>query len=441
MTLSEIGRVGCIQSSASAVMRGRRATLPPRAERRHPAYPPCTAIFLALLIASAAAGCDATSSATPHPSPSTRTETRGRPVQLVPAQETLTDRRVSTTGTLAADEQVVLGAKVAGRVAELLVDLGSRVRRGDTVARLDPTDARLRVEQALAALQQARARLGLPAEGMDDRVVPEETSLVRQGHAVLEEARLTQERTERLWQEGGIARAQLDAAVAALAVAEGRYQDALEEVRTRQALLLQRRSELALARQQLSDTAIVSPIDGAVSERRASVGEFLATGAPVATLVKLHPLRLRLSVPERDAGAVRVGQPVRVTVEGVAQDARGRVARVSPAISEQNRTLLVEAEVLNEGGALRPGAFARADIVVAGDVRVVAVPSTAVVTFAGVEKVLTVKDNRAVEVRVQTGRRLGDSVEIVSGISAGARVIAQPGNLAAGQPVTTAEAP
>jgi len=299
----------------------------------------------------------------------------------------------------------------------------------------------LRVDQALAALQQARARLGLPAEGTDDRVVPEQTSLVRQAHAVLEEARLTRERTERLWQEGGIARAQLDAAVAALAVAEGRYQDALEEVRTRQALLLQRRSELALALQQLADTAIVSPIDGAVSERRASVGEFLAAGAPVATLVKLHPLRLRLSVPERDAGAVRVGQPVRVTVEGVSQDARGRVARVSPAISEQNRTLLVEAEVLNEDGVLRPGAFARADIVVAGDVRVVTVPSTAVVTFAGVEKVLTVKDNRAVEVRVQTGRRLGDSVEVVSGISAGARVIAQPGNLAAGQPVTTTEVP
>jgi RND family efflux transporter MFP subunit len=438
MSLSENSRVGCIQPS---VMRDMCATLPPCAERRRPTCPRGTEAFLALWIALAATGCDATSSATPHPGPSTRPETRGRPVQLVPAQEALTDQRVSTTGTLAADEQVVLGAKVAGRVAELLVDLGSRVRRGDTVARLDPTDARLRVDQALAALQQARTRLGLPAEGTDDRVVPEQTSLVRQGHAVLEEARLTQERTERLWQEGGIARAQHDAAVAALAVAEGRYQDALEEVRTRQALLLQRRSELALARQQLADTAIVSPIDGAVSERRASVGEFLATGAPVATLVKLHPLRLRLSVPERDAGAVRVGQPVRVTVEGVAQDTRGRVARVSPAISEQNRTLLVEAEVLNEDGVLRPGAFARADIVVAGDVRVVTVPSAAVVTFAGVEKVLTVKDNRAVEVRVQTGRRLGDSVEIVSGISAGARVIAQPGNLAAGQPVTTTEVP
>jgi len=78
--------------------------------------------------------------------------------------------------------------------------------------------------------------------------------------------------------------------------------------------------------------------------------------------------------------------------------------------------------------------------VVAGDGRVVTVPAASVVTFAGVEKVFTVRDDRAVEVRVETGRRLGDQVEIVSGIVTGTRVVAQPGNLAAGQPVTTMDA-
>jgi len=358
-----------------------------------------------------------------------------RPVRLVPAAENVVDRRVSATGTLAADEQVVLGTKVAGRIGELLVDLGSRVRRDQTVARLDPTDAQLRVDQAVAALQQARARLGLAPEGTDDRVDPEHTSLVRQARAVLDEARLTRARTERLWKQELIAQAQVDTAVSSLAVAEARYQDAIEEVRTRQAVLLQRRSELELARQQRADTVVTSPIEGAVSERRASVGEYLAAGAPVVTLVKLHPLRLRLAVPERDATAVRVGQPVVVTVEGVAGEHRGRVARISPAISEQNRTLMVEAEVPNEGAALRPGAFAKADIVLAGDLRVVTVPAAAIVTFAGVEKVLTVDQGRAVEVRVTTGRRLGDRVEIVTGIAAGTPVVGQPGNLTGGQPV------
>jgi RND family efflux transporter MFP subunit len=358
-----------------------------------------------------------------------------RPVRLVPATEALVDRRVSATGTLAADEQVVLGTKVAGRIGELLVDLGSRVRRDQTVARLDPTDAQLRVDQSVAALQQARARLGLAPGGTDDRVDPEQTSLVRQARAVLDEARLTKERTDRLWRQELIAQAQVDTAVSALGVAEARYQDAIEEVRNRQAVLLQRRSELELARQQRADTVVTSPIEGAVSERRASVGEYLAAGAPVVTLVKLHPLRLRLAVPERDATAVRVGQPVVVTVEGVAGAHGGRVARISPAISEQNRTLLVEAEVPNESAALRPGAFAKADIVLAGDLRVVTVPAAAVVTFAGVEKVLTVDKGRAVEVRVTTGRRLGDRVEIVTGIAAGTPVVGQPGNLTGGQPV------
>ncbi len=381
--------------------------------------------------AAALAGCDGSSSATPPPPRETP-----RAVRLVPAQETITDRRVTATGTLAADEHVVLGTKVAGRLAELPVDLGSRVRRGQVVARLDPTDAQLRVDQAVAALQQARVRLGLPAEGADDRIVPEETSLVAQARAVLEDARLTRDRLAGLWKEGAIARAQLDTAEAALAVAEGRYQDALEEVRTRQALLLQRRSELALARQQLADVAVTAPIDGAVSERRASVGEFLAAGAPVVNIVKLHPLRLRLAVPERDAGGVRPGQPVIVTVEGAPGQARGRVARLSPAIAEQNRTLMVEAEVNNEDAALRPGAFAKADIVVAGDLRIVTVPATAVVAFAGIEKVLTVERDRAAEVRVQTGRRHGDRVEILSGLRAGTPVVAEPGNLTAGQRVT-----
>ena len=154
---------------------------------------------------------------------------------------------VVATGTLAAEDQVVLGTKVPGRLGELLVDLGSPVRRGQTVARLDPTDYRLRVEQADAALKQARARLGLPPDGTDDRVDPAETALVRQARAVLDEARLTRDRMVQLWEQKFIARAQLDAAIAALEVAEGRIQDAVEEVRNRQAVLVQRRTEVIRA--------------------------------------------------------------------------------------------------------------------------------------------------------------------------------------------------
>jgi RND family efflux transporter MFP subunit len=181
---------------------------------------------------------------------------------------------------------------------------------------------------------------------------------------------------------------------------------------------------------------LVAPIDGAVRERRASVGEFLAAGAPVVALVRIHPLRLRVAVPERESAAIRIGQAVRVRVEGDPAEHEGRVARLSPSIQEQNRTLVVEAEVPNRGRRLRPGSFARAEIVVEADRAAVLVPATSVVSFAGVEKVFGVKDGVAVEKRIRSGRRAGDRVEVLEGLAAGEPVVAEPGNLAGGLPVT-----
>src|SRR5262245_18188318 len=319
-----------------------------------------TGTAIALSLAIVLGGCPEKSTVSGE-EPKAKAPT-AREVRVIPAAERSVARKVSATGTLAADDQVVLGTKVAGRLAEITVGLGRRVRRGQMVAKLDQSDFKLRVDQAEAALQQARVRLGLPPTGTDERVDPEQTAVVRQARAVLDEARLTRDRSVKLIDQGLIARAQLEPAEASLQVAEGRYQDALEEVRNRQAVVAQRRSELDLARQQLVDTVILSPLDGAVSLKQASVGEYLAAGAPVATLVRVHPLRLRVPVPERDGAGVRAGHAVTLTVEGDPTVYRGRVVRLSPIVQEQNRTLLVEAEVPNERGFLRPGSFARVDI-------------------------------------------------------------------------------
>lgn len=359
-----------------------------------------------------------------------------RPVRIATAVEERLPRTVTVTGTLAADQEVVAGFKVAGRVSEIMVDLGSPVRSGQVLARLDPTDFRLRVEQSEAALRQVRAGLGLPPEGSDERVDVEKTAQVREARAVLEETRLNRDRLERLWEKNYIARAEFDSARARFQVAEGRFQAAVEEVRNRQELLAERRSALSLARQQLADAALHAPIDGAVRERRTSVGEFLAAGAPVVAIVRVHPLRLRVAVPEREASSVRVGQPVRLRVEGEAAEHAGRVARLSPSIQEQSRTQVVEAEVANRDGKLRPGAFARAEIVVEADRTALLVPGAAIVTFAGVERVFVVSDGRAAERRIRTGRRAGDRVEVLEGLAPGAQVVVSPGNLAGGQPVT-----
>lgn len=358
-----------------------------------------------------------------------------REVRLARAETGRLARTVTVSGTLAADEQAELGMKVAGRLATIEVDLGDRVFRGQVIARLSPTDFELRVAQAKNALEQARARLGLTM-GEPDRVVqPEQTSVVKQAAANLRQAQLTFDRATNLFNEQLISRSDLDAAQAAFQVAEARYQDAMEDARSRQGLLAQRSSELQIARQQLADSALTAPFDGMVRERKVSLGDYVTVGEPVVTLVRVHPLRLRLAVPERDSVGVQVGQPVKLTVEGDPGEHTGHVARISPAISEENRTLLVEAEVPNQDGRLRPGAFARANIETLASEPAVLVPSSAVVSFAGIDKVMGVEAGKAVEKRVKTGRREGDRVEILEGVVAGDPVVVEPGNLVGGQPV------
>lgn len=345
---------------------------------------------------------------------------------------------VEVSGTLAAEEEVVLSAKVPGRVQSVFVDLGSPVKRGQALVRLEPADFQLRVQQSEAAYQQARVRLGLDAGGKGDGagLNMEETGVVRQAKAVLEEAKLTRDRMESLSKEGLVPKSQYDDAMAQYQVAEARYQDAVEEVRARQALLIQRRAELDIARKQLSDSVLTSSTDGVIQEKRVSPGQFVASGDAVLTLVRIHPLRLKLAVPERNSSNIRVGQQVQIRVEGDVNRVHvGRLARVSPAISADNRTLMVEAEIGNEHGVLRPGSFARAEIITESNQPVVLIPASSVITFAGLTKVIGIENNETQEKRVKLGRNSKGSVEVLDGVEAGETLALEPGNLTSGEKV------
>ena len=357
-----------------------------------------------------------------------------RQVKTARVEETPFGETVTANGTLAAFDQSTASVKVAGRLNSISVDLGSVVRRGQVIAQLEPNDYKLRVQQSEAALGQARARLGLSPDGTDDRVSLEQTGTVRQAKAQLEEARLSRERAVRLVEQGIVAKADFDSADATFKVAQSRYQDALEEIRNRQALLAQRRSELALARQQLTDTTVHSPIDGIVQLKRASVGEFLAAGAPLVDIVRMNPLRLQAQVPERDAATVRFGQNVRVSVDGDTRIYVGQIKRLSPVIAQESRMLMVEADVQNDGN-LRPGSFAKAEIVTNDAKMAVTVPNNAIVTFAGIEKVIVIQNGKALEKPITTGRRSGEWTEILAGVNVGDQVIVDPGNLQSGMAV------
>jgi RND family efflux transporter MFP subunit len=349
-------------------------------------------------------------------------------------------KSLTVSGTLAAEEQVTVSVKVAGRLASIAVDLGTVVERGQAVAQVEPTDYQLRVEQAGSALAQARALLGLAPDGDDVEVDLTKTSHVQQAQATLDEARGNLERAGALAEERMISQAELETAKASFVRAESGLAAARDEIRTRQASLRQRNFELRLARQQLADAVVRSPLDGVVQTRHAQAGEYLAAGASVATIVRVNPLRMRAEISERDAPLVRVGQAVRVKVDGDDTLHEGRVARLAPALTESSRSLLIEAEVANPG-TLRPGSFGRAEIAVDDADEVLAVPSNAIVSFAGIDKVITVEGGKAVENAVVLGRRTEQWTEIVSGIEAGKAVVVDPGNIQQGQPVTITGAP
>ena len=385
-------------------------------------------IVTACLAALAAAACTGKAdSRTPEEQP--------RRVQVVKAEKRRIPRTVVAVGTLAAEERAELGFKVPGRLERWNVDLGSRVGSSAVLAELDARDYELRRDRARAALEQARARLGLPVAANEDVVDAQAVGIVRQAKARLEQATVNLNRSRKLHEQGILAQAELDATDAAFKVAQSLHNDALEEVNNRRGILAERRSDLALAQQQLTDTRLLAPFSGAVQQRRANMGEYLAAGAPVVTLVKLSPLRLRLDVPEREALNIRAGQEVAVRTEGATDAWPGRIVRLSPAIEEANRSLVVEAEVDNSRGLHRPGSFARAEIVTEAGGDSVVVPASSIVLFAGIEKVVTVKDGKALERPITTGRRAGDVVEILSGLQDGEVVVAKPGNLATGAAV------
>jgi RND family efflux transporter MFP subunit len=361
-----------------------------------------------------------------------------RQVRTVKVTEMPIGQTVTVNGTLAAYDHTTVGIKVPGRLQTISIDLGTVVHKGQAIAQVEQQDYRLRVQQAEASLSQARARLGLSPDGSSDRVTAEETGTVRQARAVLEDAKSKRDRAGKLVQQGVIPRAEYDTVDSEYKVALSRYQDGLEEIRNRQGVLAQRRSEVALAKQQLADTIVYAPMEGVVQEKKASVGEYLAAGAPVVEIVRIDPLRLRVDVPEREAHSIRNGQSVRVTVEGDPESYLGFVKRLSPTISEQSRALAVEADVRNNG-RLRPGAFVRAEIVTDQTSTAVTVPLGAVVTFAGIDKVILIENGKAVEKTITTGRRGPDWIEIKAGVNVGQSVILDPGNLQAGQSVTTNE--
>lgn len=320
-----------------------------------------------------------------------------RAVRVARVELRTMERSLQVVGTLSAHEETTVAAQVAGQIEKYRVDLGDHVTAGQELALIDTTAYEALSRQSAANLAKATASAANAAQNL--------------------------KRIQDLQRDRIASGSDLDQAVA-------ENEQAQAEVKSAAAAD-------AIARLNLERSRVKSPFDGAVAERIASLGGYAAIGTPIVRVVKTDPLRLRLEVPERESILIRPGQAVRVTVEGDTNVHAGTLARVAPALRESSRGLVVEADVPARG-SLRPGLFARAAIIVNSNEPALSVPASALITFAGLEKVVLVVDGKALEKTVVTGRQSADWVEIVSGLHAGQTVVIEPTGLRTGQSLTVA---
>jgi RND family efflux transporter MFP subunit len=214
-----------------------------------------------------------------------------------------------------------------------------------------------------------------------------------------------------------------DATVAAEQVAEARYTSSYNGVLEKIAQIRVRSAELSLAKQRLVDAVILAPFEGFVHQRHVAKGSYVQIGDPIVTLVRTSTLRFQGTLPERHALRLAVGQEARLSIESIAEPRIARITRLSPVIAEQSRSLMFEAEIDNTDGSLQTGLFAEAEVVVDPQAEAIAIPSSAVVEFAGAEQVWKLVDGIAQEQIVETARRGETAVEIVGGLESGDTIL------------------
>lgn len=367
-------------------------------------------LLLASLTPLATPGCRARSS-----------EAKSLPAlkaRLVGVEKRDLRRDVSSVGSLFAFDEVAVSSEIEGRVDKVFVDLGDHVAAGQALVQVSPVELGLARDQQQASLQATRAKLGL-VEGAEDVPDPKLAAEAKRAAADLDDAESKYRRAKSLFDDGLIPKGTLDEAEAKYHSARAAYDMSLQSVENLRAELRQRKASYALAEKKLGDAVIRAPFPGQVKERSVVTGQYLRVQTPVMVIVRVDPLRVRVKVPERVAGWISIGQAVRVEVEAFpGKTFTGTVARMSPSVDAQTRTLEVEALLKNADGQLKPGFFAKATIASNQVDSALMVPEAAVRYVFGVYKIFTVKDNTLHEQEVKLGERSGDDVEIVEGLSA-----------------------
>jgi RND family efflux transporter MFP subunit len=320
---------------------------------------------------------------------------------------------LNASGYVVAQRKAAVASKVTGRLVYLAVEEGSRVKKGQLIARLENGDV-------LAARDQARANEAAARFNLD------------QAEAELKDARLNYNRRKELAAGGYIAQSDFDAA-------EARYSRALAAVAAQQATLRASAAALREAQVMVEYTNIRAPFDAVVLTKNADIGDIVTpigaaadAKAAVVSIADMDSLQVEVDVSESNIQQVKVGQPCEISLDSL-PDTRfpGRVHMIVPTADRTKASVLVKVAFRDKDPRILPEmsakvAFLSRPVGEAEQKPLKAVPATAVVTASGQTTVFAVRSDRADKTTVQVGQQLGGMVEILDGLQVGDRVVTAP---------------
>lgn len=353
---------------------------------------------------------------------------------------------IQATGSLVADEVSNVAPKVAGKVANVTVNVGQFVSQGAEIAKLDDRDAQLQlataqanVKQAQAGVRQAEARLGLSPNGkFNASSIPEVRSanaVYEQNLAELRQAEANEKRYRDLVETGDVsmiayeqfrtardtARARVNSAREQLEAAINTARQSNAAITSAQAAVEAAQTQVVTAQQALADTVIRAPFSGFVSERPTAVGEFVTSASVIVTLLRTNPMKIQIQVAEADVPTVTLGRGVTLQVDAY-KDRRfaGTVTAINPSVDPTSRAATVEASIENPDNALRAGMFATARITKEGGGTGVFVPKTAIYEDkpTGSYRAFSIVEGVAKLKVIQLGPEEGEHQQILSGLEA-----------------------
>ena len=387
----------------------------------------------AALCALAGIGCSKTESAQAR----TRDD-KPKPIKVEQVRQEAVRRAVEVVGTLAAVDQVTISSETEGKVSRILADLGDRVTAGQTLVQLDHEKQQYNYDQQKAALARALAQYG----AVDPQHLPEieKTPDVQKARAEMVQAQQSYDRAEELQRRQLVPKQALDDADAALQAKRASYESSLQNAKNLRASIQASEASMKLADRQFRDTDIRAPFDGYVERRLVNLGELVKAQMAVMAVVRIDPLKVIAEIPEKMAPWIKDGQAMELHVDAYPGQAFvGKVSRISPAVNSATRAFPFEALVPNTDARLKPGTFARVHIDSGMIDDVVTLSYGALQYRYGVNRAFVVDGDKLTVRELKVGDRLGERIEVVSGVKAGERVaVTDVDKLADGMKVTTA---